>query len=994
MRPLNKMFSSRIACVILTTLMLFTMVVPVAAVNDLGVTYSAEFDSATLTVSEEEQVVVLEITTNKTVAIDAITAQLKCPTGFAMVKAENADLGFTAGNYNVNNGIINYYSPTGDNIDTDLLATITIKVPADAPAGEYEFEFEISMISSDWGTAWEEGACVSATLSIVAAEEPSCSHPDKTATYFANGNGTHDVTYTCDCGEDLSDLDEFMVPCYDNDGDNHCDACEFNMCEHDYQGSYSSNDDGTHYATYTCDDCGDTFGVPETCFDDDNNKFCDGCRYNMCEHGDFWYSRYEEELYHDIACGFCDAIVEEYVPCEDNDGDNSCDYCMRTIHVCSATTIPGQANTCEADGWWDYYQCEECGTYYANEVCTIKIDDIESWKQNDGKIPTRGHLYRYDCDKICGVCGKETRPGAEHIYLYECDQKCSICGVTTNPDADHFDENADHFCDYNCGAIVSECHDDNDDHICDYEGCKDILSPCKPEKADGKAATCYEDGWDDYYQCYCGKYYADKDGEQEIADIVAWQKNDGKIAGGHAWGEPEYKDNEDGTHTAHYTCGNQCEEPKSDDPEEHEFAEGRCIFCGAKVPVYTLTVLGWHGEVLDTFDLEAGTNLMDAVKDIEIPVIYEYGEKLEFSHWGMDDGSSAMEDHHVMPESPLTIFPSALWTGWTETEDGWCFEIRSEIQKTGWTKIDKSTYTENEVGSDWFYLDPRTGARAEGITRVPYPTAPINGITYTANASDKAYAESHSGSKYTDATTAVFVFGEEGEFTPDTGRIGNRYAVNGMIGWHVGLVQIGDGYYYFKGDESGNGNIMATGNVYASRNNTSLAIQLGGIYTFGNDGKMCMYDGIVAIGGDYYYYENNRLAIAAGLIEIDGDYYYVRSNGKLVANREYWVATTNGLISAGLYTFDANGKLVVEEADPEMNGIVVIDGEYFYYENGVKKVGAGVLEMIDENGEAYLIYVRSNGQLATGIYWPTNRNGLLESGGYDWGTNGRYYPGK
>ena len=77
-----------------------------------------------------------------------------------------------------------------------------------------------------------------------------------------------------------------------------------------------------------------------------------------------------------------------------------------------------------------------------------------------------------------------------------------------------------------------------------------------------------------------------------------------------------------------------------------------------------------------------------------------------------------------------------------------------------------------------------------------------------------------------------------------------------------------------------------------------------------------------------------------------------------------------------------------------MNGIVVIDGEYFYYENGVKKVGAGVLEMIDENGEAYLIYVRSNGQLATGIYWPTNRNGLLESGGYNWGTNGRYYPGK
>ena len=540
---------------------------------------------------------------------------------------------------------------------------------------------------------------------------------------------------------------------------------------------------------------------------------------------------------------------------------------------------------------------------------------------------------------------------------------------------------------------MSECHDDNDDHICDYEGCKDILSSCKPEKADGKAATCYEDGWEDYYQCYCGKYYADKDGEQEIADIVEWQKNDGKIAGGHAWGEPEYKDNEDGTHTAHYTCSNQCEEPKSDDPEEHEFAEGRCIFCGAKVPVYTLTATDVYGDVLATFELEAGTNLMDVLKDVEVPDFYIGETKAEFNGtWGLE--GITIEDDAVMPERSVEVTANMSYTGWVYAEDGWIFEIRGEIQYTGWTKIDKSTYTENEVGSDWYYLDPRTGVRAEGITRVPYPTAPINGITYAANASDKAYAESHSGSKYTDATTAVFVFSEEGVFTPDTGRIGNRYAVNGMIGWHVGLVQIGDGYYYFKGDESGNGNIMATGNVYASRNNTSLAIQLGGIYTFGNDGKMCLYDGIVAIGGDYYYYENNRLAIAAGLIEIDGDYYYVRSNGKLVANREYWVATTNGLISVGLYTFDANGKLVVEEADPEMNGIVVIGGEYFYYENGVKKVGAGVLEMIDENGEAYLIYVRSNGQLATGIYWPTNRNGLLESGGYNWGINGRYYPGK
>ena len=48
--------------------------------------------------------------------------------------------------------------------------------------------------------------------------------------------------------------------------------------------------------------------------------------------------------------------------------------------------------------------------------------------------------------------------------------------------------------------------------------------------------------------------------------------------------------------------------------------------------------------------------------------------------------------------------------------------------------------------------------------------------------------------------------------------------------------------------------------------------------------------------------------------------------------------------------------------------------------------------LTDEEGKIFYIYVCTNGNLATGKYWPTYRNDLLARGEYDWGTDGRYYP--
>ena len=190
-------------------------------------------------------------------------------------------------------------------------------------------------------------------------------------------------------------------------------------------------------------------------------------------------------------------------------------------HECVGVIESGQGATCTVDGWKDYYRCE-CGKYYEDANCEILIPDLEAWKVGDGKI-TAEH----------SGTAVWTTTATTHTKKYTC---CDTFVVETEAH------------EWNNG-VCSECG-----YVC-------LHTSVAVTKKDGQGATCTVDGYKDYYQCACGKYFADEARTTPIADLEAWKANDGRIAAEHKYGDLIAQD--DAVHTqteleagmkAHYKC--------------------------------------------------------------------------------------------------------------------------------------------------------------------------------------------------------------------------------------------------------------------------------------------------------------------------------------------------------------------------------------------------------------------------------------------------------
>lgn len=214
MKLINK-FSKGIIAVVVCLLLATT----VWAADQVLVSYEATLDDAVLCVNEltEAKTVTLTVKAGETVEMDAFTAQVKAPQNLKIAGIANGNLSDGGFNFNLANGMILWYSVSAENVKNDLLATVTVEVPANTPAGEYVIEFQIIDISRDWGMPWENGKTLTATLTVVDhADGSDADHLCDTCNGGVEGavctyvpgeyiwsadNSSCTVVGTCACGE-------------------------------------------------------------------------------------------------------------------------------------------------------------------------------------------------------------------------------------------------------------------------------------------------------------------------------------------------------------------------------------------------------------------------------------------------------------------------------------------------------------------------------------------------------------------------------------------------------------------------------------------------------------------------------------------------------------------------------------------------------------------------------------------------------------------------
>lgn len=383
-----------------------------------------------------------------------------------------------------------------------------------------------------------------------------------------------------------------------------------------------------------------------------------------------------------------------------------------------------------------------------------------------------------------------------------------------------------------------------------------------------------------------------------------------------------------------------------------------------------------------------------------------------------------------------------FWNGWFTDVNGKQYYKDGELQKTGWTVIDGNTYyldpetgyaatgittlvpdgaTEEarcvfdaegvfqsdvtgvySVGADTYWLNSGIIEEEAGLKRVVKEDGEVNyyyfavqknleereGLTLSAAVKSTMLDGKDCWLHKTNGLALPewgYYFDENGVILhdEDTGKNGILkdgedlfYYVDGIKA-PAGMIKIGDDYYY----ANSKGQLIVNQTYYCSRTN---GLMEEGIYAFDAEGKLIQgatdKNGIVKDDdGVLRYYVNGKVTYV-GLIEIDGDFYYVRSNGEVVTNCVYWITWTHGLMEAGYYTFDENGKLT---GTPK-NGIVEEDGVLHYYVNGTLTY-AGLIKIGDD-----YYYVNSKCEVVRDCdYYISWTHDLMPQGRYHFDADGK-----
>lgn len=158
---------------------------------------------------------------------------------------------------------------------------------------------------------------------------------------------------------------------------------------------------------------------------------------------------------------------------------------------------------------------------------------------------------------------------------------------------------------------------------------------------------------------------------------------------------------------------------------------------------------------------------------------------------------------------------------------------------------------------------------------------------------------------FNNGTPGVYYFDNQGRMLHEFIREDGVYFENGQP-YKKGLFQYSDGHYYFIRSY---GKITAGAYYLTAGNLNGFNDGKAGVYYFDDQGRM-LHE---IVREDGVYFENGQ-PYHKGLVEFNGDIYYASSYGKIKKNTTYTVAEkyTNGILPAGTYTFDADGKLVTD----------------------------------------------------------------------------------
>ena len=296
--------------------------------------------------------------------------------------------------------------------------------------------------------------------------------------------------------------------CLHDDADkNHiCDICSKVISNHE-------DADKNH----VCDFCEKIISNHE---DADNNHVCDYCdkaisnhedadKDHVCDYCDKAISNHEDAD-KDHVCDYCDKAISNH---EDADKDHVCDYCIKIIsnhddadknHICDyCEKIISNHEDADKDHVCDF--CDKvisnhiggtatCHTKAICEICRNGYGEFDETKHDGGTVIR---------DAVTVTCTENGYTG--DIYCAGCDELLERGNVI---EADgHTGGRATctekAVCDI-CGKSYGETDPDGHDKLVHI---------------DAKAATEDSEGNIEYWHCeVCGKYYADAEASQEIAE--------------------------------------------------------------------------------------------------------------------------------------------------------------------------------------------------------------------------------------------------------------------------------------------------------------------------------------------------------------------------------------------------------------------------------------------------------------------------------------------